>query len=152
METRQSEYAAKLMAAGFEHAYYIGRIQIHTQDSGEPAHKIYYIGHSDIVGVATPEKRGRWGFQIWGMGWVQGRSKRLDKALAAALKGSFPDVRHNVRVDRRATIHGPQFIKPTATITPQETTTEKTTPGLFPIRGRKRTQRRKLNKRRKLNI
>jgi len=107
-----SKYAGRMLDEHFKYAYYLGRYQVDPSEDVKP-HKFYYIGHGDAFGVAMAESRGRVGYQIWGISWVRGRSAKLDRAIANALKGKFINCRHNVQVDNRANKHGTQFIKPT---------------------------------------
>jgi len=140
-----SKYAQRMMNEGFRNAYYIGRYQIYDKDeTNRPPHRIYYIGHGDAFGVIMPEGRKKVGYQIWGISWVRGRSTKLDKAIAAALKGKFPNLRHNIQIDKRAIKHGKQFIKPTWIHGETPKAFAKKANDKLPIRGRKRT-RRKLN-------
>lgn len=141
-----SDYAKKMMGEHFKNAYYIGRHMLNDTADGRPHHRFFYVGHGDAFGVAMPEAKGRVGFQIWGISWVRGRSTKLDKAIANALKGKFPNLRHNIMIDKRAVKHGKQFIKPTYIHeeAPKKAATKKAN-GQLPIRGRKRRQRRKLN-------
>lgn len=126
----------------FKNAFYIGRAQIYSEDYDRRPHKFFYIGYQDLFGVIMPEGKGRSGYQVWGTNWVYGRSKLLDKALREAMKGNFPDVRHNVRVRARAKSHGKRFIKPKwageKTILAEEENQA------LPIRGRKRRRRKLL--------
>lgn len=142
-----SKYANRMWNEGFHNALYIGRHLLHDQDIDKPPHRFYYIGHGDAFGVAMPETKRRWGFQIWGLSWVHGRSNKLDKAIAAALKGKFPDCRHNVQINKRAKRRGKKaFIKPTwiHSETPPAFAKEKSTAKL-PIRGKGKRRRRTLN-------
>lgn len=142
-----SKYANRMMNERFKDALYIGRLMLHNQDADKPPYRFYYLGHGDAFGVAMPETNRRWGFQIWGISWIQGRSNKLDKAIAAALKGKFPDCRHNVQIKKRAKQHGKKvFIKPTWIHgkTPPTFAKEKSEAKL-PIRGRRKRRRRKLN-------
>jgi hypothetical protein len=140
------KYAKRMMDEHFKGAYYIGRHLLHFQDADQPPHRFYYIGHGDAFGVAMPESKRRWGFQIWGISWVRGRSNKLDKAIAAALKGKFPDCRHNVQVKKRAKQHGKKaFIKPTWIHEKPPLAFAKVSAAKLPIRGKGKRRRRKLN-------
>ncbi len=145
-EQSQSKYASRMMNEHFKNALYIGRELLHDQEAGKPPHRFYYIGHGDAFGVAMPEARGRWGFQIWGISWVRGRSRKLDKAIANALEGNFPDCRHNVQVKKRAKEHGKKvFVKPTWIYEKAPATVKKNATTKLPIRGKSKSRRRKLN-------
>lgn len=103
MESKQlTTYAARMFTEGFRNAYYIGRYQIHTDlFPDRRPHKFFYIGYRDMFGVAMPEARG-YSFQVWGRTWVIGRSEKLDAAVKNAMRGRFPEVRHNIQLDKRA--------------------------------------------------
>jgi hypothetical protein len=138
-----SDYARKMLNENFRNAFYIGRYRIGDDEDKKP-HKFFYIGYRDAFGVAMPEGKNRWGFQIWGISWVQGRTTKLDKAIAKAMKGKFIDCRHNAQLLKRAT-HGQEFIKPTRMQYPPTTTTaKKTAEEKLPLRRRKRTRRKLL--------
>ena len=135
----------------FVNTFYIGRHQIHPPDSGKKPHRFYYIGYRDLFGVLMPEARGSFSSQLWGPHWVFGRSKKLDKALHQAMKGKFPDVRHNTQLRARADSHGQLFTKPTWH--GKAPPTVKKTAEVLPIRGRRIPIRgRRKNRRRKLLV
>ena len=129
------KHATSMLNECFKNAPYIGRHQIH-EDPERKSHKFYYIGHGDAFGVAMPESRSRWGFQIWGLSWVTGRSTKLDRAIKNAMDGKFPACRHNVQVEKRAKLHGDKFITPTWIHGEAPASFKKAHPAKLPIRGR----------------
>ena len=133
-------YADKMFSEGFENAYYIGRHQIFQEDERGP-HKFYYIGYQDTFGVRIPAPRNRFEVQIWGMRWTLGRSEKLDKAIANALKGKFTEVRHNIRLAKRAKSHGEEFVE--ATWRHPKKAAAKKAGEKLPIRGRRHRRRRR---------
>lgn len=135
-------YAQVHFSEGFANALYIGRHQIWPDGERRP-HKFYYIGYRDMFGVLMPSRGKAYAPQIWGTGWVRGRSERLDQAVKDAMKGKFPEVRHNLRIQKRAKTHGKTFIKPTWRDREKALALKEATEKL-PIRGRKKRRRRKL--------
>lgn len=139
---RLSDFAEKSFHGRFKNAFYIGRYQIHPSDSDRKPHRFFYIGYRDLFGVLMPEARGLFHAQLWGMEWTYGRSKKLDKALHQAMKGKFPDVRHNTQLRARADSHEKLFIKPTWH--EKASSIIKETSKVLPIRRRRKLLRRKL--------
>lgn len=145
-----SEQASKDFNSGFVNCFYIGRIQIRPKEECQP-HKFYYIGYGDVFGVSMPEPNGRRGFQIWYKSWVAGRSDKLDKALKAAMRGKFPECRHNYRLRKGADSHETTFIKP-SWLHQKEAPAIAQENGLLPIRGKRKLATRKKLQRRQLLV
>lgn len=134
-----SKYADRMFSELFRNAFYIGRIQIYSEEERRP-HKVFYIGYRDAFGVKIPEPKG-YSYQIWPINWVQGRSKKLDRAVQKSLKGKFPEVRHNIQLKLRAT-HGELFIKP-GWFNQEKATAFKKEDQKLPIRGKRRKKKRR---------
>ncbi len=81
-------------------------------------------------------------YQLWGANWVMGKSKKLDRAIAAAMRGNFPKCRHNVRAREN---HGATFIKPEWNGIPPAAAATTKTKGEFPLRRKQKKVRRALN-------
>lgn len=124
----------------FVNSLYIGRAQIYSVETERRPHKFYYIGYRDTFGVKMPGPRNTSEYQIWIGSWVWGRSKKLDDALNKAMKGKFPNCRHNYQIKVRAKLHGETFTKPEWYNPAKAPAVEKTN---LPIRGRKIPRRRK---------
>lgn len=102
---RQALNSSTRRGRTFTDMFYIGRHLLY----GDRHHKFFYVGHYDLFGVAAPEGSRMANYQLWGPNWVRGRSKKLDAAIDRAMRGKFPDCRHNTR----AINNGAEFIKPT---------------------------------------
>ncbi len=141
--------AHRMLEEHFQNAPLICRVQIWPPEERGP-HRFYYIGYRDVFGAQMPEPPGRgFDYQIWGTAWVRGRSKKIDAAIDAAMKGKFRVCRHNQQLKLRAKRDGKQlFQKPVWQNAPPKTTPASSEAEKLPLR----RKRKKTRPRRKLTI
>jgi len=139
--TDTDRHAGHMLDEHFQNAPLVCRVQIWPKEDRGP-HKFFYIGYRDAFGVRMPEPPGRgFDYQIWGVGWVRGRSKKIDSLIDAALKGKFKECRHNQQLKLRAKQNGKRFfIKPVWQNAPPSTSASQETEKL-PLRRKRKIHR-----------